>query len=69
MDVPVTVWILRIRVLMLDQTPPPPAGAFGYPWTTLARSRRLDAHGLDHELLFRTQREAMTTAIRKAMRN
>jgi len=19
-------------VLMLDQTPPPPAGAFGYPW-------------------------------------
>jgi hypothetical protein len=32
MDAPVTVWILRIRVLMLDQTPPPPAGAFGYPW-------------------------------------
>jgi len=31
MDAPVTVWILRIRVLMLDQTPPPPAGAFGYP--------------------------------------
>jgi hypothetical protein len=29
MDVPGTVWILRIRVLMLNQTPPPPAGAFG----------------------------------------
>ena len=32
MDAPVNVWILRIRVRMLDQTPPPPAGAFGYPW-------------------------------------
>jgi hypothetical protein len=31
MDAPVNVWILRIRVRMLDQTPPPPAGAFGYP--------------------------------------
>jgi hypothetical protein len=31
MDAPVQVWILRIRVLMLDQTPPPPAGAFGDP--------------------------------------
>jgi hypothetical protein len=30
MDVPLKVWILRIRVLMLDQTPPPPAGAFGF---------------------------------------
>jgi hypothetical protein len=31
MDVPLTtVWVLRIRVLMLDQTPPPPAGAFGF---------------------------------------
>jgi hypothetical protein len=29
MDVPGTVWIFRIRVLMLNQTPPPPAGAFG----------------------------------------
>ena len=30
MDVPLKVWILRIRVLMLDPTPPPPpAGAFG----------------------------------------
>jgi len=29
MDVPLKVWVLRIRVLMLDQTPPPPAGAFG----------------------------------------
>jgi hypothetical protein len=30
MDVPRKVWILRIRVLMLDRTPPPSAGAFGF---------------------------------------
>jgi formaldehyde-activating enzyme len=29
----------------------------------------VDAPDLDHELLFRTQREAMAKAIRKAMRN
>ena len=29
MELPAKVWILRIRVLLIDQTPPPPTGAFG----------------------------------------